>query len=379
MIWRRAISVAAVMATLGGCAMADSTNGPSPRVDGSGRPSIGATTPSAPGPTESTSSIATTPVLTASGASSVVGDGQSWIAFQWQRGQGDAVFLMRPDGTGTHPLLASVSPQTFHPDWSPDGSRIAYEAAGAKADDIWLVDADGSGAQVLVDRSAQCGSSCGDAAYPAWSPDGRSIAFIRFDFAGDVHVGCTLEVIGLADASRRTIYAGPAGTVLDYPRWSGDGRSIVFEATTFPSPSLGRGTATGSTIAVIDAVKPGARPRVLTEPGRFATYPDWNPTRDLIVYSTYDLGEFQATDQPSNLYTIKPDGSGMTALTSYAAAGQRATQPTWTPDGERILFTLVGQNPTFDNPRHAAFIDSGGANLVEVPGSATHPRLRPSP
>jgi Tol biopolymer transport system component len=322
---------------------------------------------------------ATSPAPQASLPSSVVGDGEPWIAFQWQRGQGDAVFLMRPDGTGTHPLLAAISPQTFHPDWSPDGARIAYEAAGAKADDIWIVDADGSGATVLVDRNAECGRSCGDAAYPAWSPDGRSIAFIRFDFAGDVHVGCTLEVIDVADASRRTIYAGPAGTVLDYPRWSGDGRSIVFEATTFPDPSLSLGKATGSTIAVIDAVKPGAKPRVLTEPKRFATYPDWSRAGDLIVYTTYDLGEFQATDQPSNLYTVKPDGSGMTALTSYGAAAERATQPSWTPDGGRILFTLVGQDPTFDNPRHAAFIDAGGANLVKIPGSATHPRLRPSP
>ena len=109
----------------------------------------------------------------------------------------------------------------------------------------------------------------------------------------------------------------------------------------------------------------------------YATYPDWRPGSDEILFSTYDLEEFQATDEPSNLYTIKPDGSGQTALTTFGKAEQRATQPTWTPDGSRIIFTLVGQQAGFDNPRHAAFIERNGSNLVDIGVAATHPRLRP--
>ncbi len=305
--------------------------------------------------------------------------GEAWIAFQWQRGQGDGILLMRPDGSDTHPLFEVSKPETFHPDWSPDGSRIAYEVAGAKADDIWLAGADGSSPTALVDRNAECAKVCGDAAYPAWSPDGRSIAFIRFDFEGEVHQGCVIEVVDVATGTRRVVYEGPAATVLDYPRWSPDGTSIVFESTTFPDANLPVGAATGSIISVVDAVKPGVKPRVLTKPDQFATYPDWNPTGDLIVFSTYDLGEFQATDEPSNLFTVHPDGTTMSPLTSYGPGGQRATQPSWTPDGKRILFTLVGQDPSFDNPRRAAFVDADGSNLQLVPGSATHPRLRPTP
>ncbi len=101
-------------------------------------------------------------------------------------------------------------------------------------------------------------------------------------------------------------------------------------------------------------------------------------TDGLIVFTTYDLGEFQGTDEPSNLYTIRPDGSGLTQLTAFGLGERRATQPTWTPDGERI-FTLVEHAPEFDRPRRAAFIDPSGNGLTILEPSATHSRLRPDP
>jgi Tol biopolymer transport system component len=147
--------------------------------------------------------------------------------------------------------------------------------------------------------------------------------------------------------------------------------------TRYPDTQLNPGTATGSAIAVIDVTGAGAQPVVLTDWSMYATYPDWRPGSDEIVFSTYDLNEFSATDEPSNLYTIKSDGSGLTALTSFGRAEQRATQPTWTPDG-RIIFTLVSNHAGVEDfPRHAAFLDGNGSNLVDIGAAATHPRLRP--
>ena len=126
------------------------------------------------------------------------------------------------------------------------------------------------------------------------------------------------------------------------------------------------------------AQAPKRQPVVLTDWSIYATYPDWRPGSDAIVFSTHDLEEFQATDEPSNVFTMNPDGSGLTALTTFGKAEQRATQPTWTPDGSRIIFTLVGQQAGMDNPRHAAFIDADGSNIVDIGVDATHPRLRRS-
>ena len=62
--------------------------------------------------------------------------------------------------------------KTQVPDWSPDGSKIAY-AAGDPGD-VLAMDADGSDQHTVVGGST-------DDFGPAWSPDGNQIAFIRFD------------------------------------------------------------------------------------------------------------------------------------------------------------------------------------------------------
>ena len=283
---------------------------------------------------------------------------------------------MRPDGSDAHEIATELPGDAFHPDWSPDGKQIALDL-GTDEHAIWIVDADGTNAAAIVQRSTDCAISCGDVALPAWSPDGSKIAFVRFQLGASGLEAAVIEVQDIASGDRRVLYTAPSKTALNYPRWSSDGQSIVFEMTRYPDTQINPGTATGSAIAVIDVTGEGAKPVVLTDWSMYATYPDWRPGSDEILFSTYDLGEFPATDEPSNLYIIKPDGSGQVALTSFGKAEQRATQPTWTPDGSRIIFTLVGQQADFDNPRHAAFLEANGSNVIDIGVVATHPRLRP--
>ena len=304
---------------------------------------------------------------------------EPWIAYQWEDQAGvNGIYLVRPDGTDPHALLPDAKYGIYHPDWSPDGAQIAFDAETDGGNEIWVVNADGTNAAVIVPRSPDCAISCGEVALPAWSPDGSKIAFVRYKLGASGLEAAVIEVQDVASGDRRVLFRAPSKTALDYPRWSSDGRSIVFAMTRYPDTQINPGTATGSAIAVIDVTGEGAKPVVLTDWSMYATYPDWRPGSDEILFSTYDLGEFPATDEPSNLYTIKPDGSGQTALTSFGKAEQRATQPTWTPDGSRIIFTLVGQQAAgLDNPREAAFIERNGSNLVDIGVGATHPRLRP--
>jgi Tol biopolymer transport system component len=305
-----------------------------------------------------------------------VGVDEPWIAYQWVPEHGKGLYLMRPDGSDAHEIATELRGDAFHPDWSPDGARIAFDTAIDDGSEVWVVDADGTNAEAVVQQSTDCAISCGEVAEPAWSPDGSKIAFVRFQVGASGLEAAVIEFQDVASGDRQVVFRAPPMTALDDPRWSPDGQSIVFTMTQYPDTQINPGTATGSAIAVISTAEEDAKPVVLTDWSMFANYPDWRRGSDDIVFSTYGLGEFQATDEPSNLYIIKPDRSGLTRLTTFGRADQRATQPTWTPDGSRIIFTLVGQHAGMDNPRHAAFIDADGSNIVDLGVDATHPRLR---
>jgi Tol biopolymer transport system component len=330
----------------------------------------------ASGPSASSEAPTATSARGASAAPTMVAD-EPWIAYQWEQEGGGGIYLVRPDGTESHAVFSDVNYRTLHPDWSPGGAQIAFDAETSRGNEIWVVDADGTDAAAIVTRSTDCAISCGEVAEPAWSPDRSKLAFVRYQLGASGLEGAVIEVQDIASGDRRVLFRAPLKTALDDQRWSSDGQSIVFTMTRYPDTQINPGTATGSVIAVISVGEEDAKPLVLTDWSMFANYPDWRPGSDEIVFSTYGLGEFQATDEPSNLYTMKRDGSGLTALTSFGRAEQRATQPTWTPDGLRIIFTLVGQDAGFDNPRHAAFLDADGSNLVDTGITATHPRLRP--
>ena len=319
---------------------------------------------------------------TATPAASVHSAAGPWIAYQWAREGGDGIYLMRRDGSDVHPLLASPLPSTYHPSWSPDGKRIAYDTAGPQAQDIWIANPDGSGAKVLVNRSAECTTVCGPVYDPTWTHDGRSIAFVRYDIKGDKYLGGAIEVIDVASRRRRVIYTTPSLAAPENPRWSPDDTSIAFTLTTYPNDLASTDKASSQSIWVLDSIDGRGKARQLTPPHMWASYPGWKPHGDLIVFTTYDIGQhqFQATDEPSNLYTIHADGSGMKRITNYGRAQQRAVEPQWTPDGRSIIFCLLDNHaPPLDGPRHVALINGDGSGLTEILTSeATHPVLQPT-
>ena len=158
-------------------------------------------------------------------------DGEQ-IAFS-ARGPGepgtDDIFVMNADGTRAR-RLAGTSEQDSAPDWSPGGAQIVFESGvnvgNGRRTDLWLADvADGNLTQLR--------SSAGE---PAWSPDGRWIAFTtiaggtldgRFAFA-EVHL-----VRPDGTSERRPLhYPAHLGEYNHFfltPSWSSDSGSIVVE------------------------------------------------------------------------------------------------------------------------------------------------------
>jgi Tol biopolymer transport system component len=316
--------------------------------------------------------------------------GEQWIAYQcWRQcGPGFRIMLVRPDGTGDHWALPSVPGDQLHPDWSPDGMKLTFFDGNA----IWTADVDGANARAVY----TCQAPCHDIDSPAWSPDGRSIAFNRYDDV-DGRAVARIETVDPMTGATRTVLDSPGPAYPFYIRWAPDGRSLVVDLERYLNTLYDTKAETGAAIAVVDlTAKPPTMHR-LTDWPLYATYPDWSPTGDRIVFSTFDLGARDGggvlpdPSQPSDLYTIRPDGSGLTQVThnphgstlvrNGTASGPLSTQPTWAPDGRSIIFVQVDGDtwPGWET----STIRPDGTGFGPAPSSGfhfgTHPRLRPTP
>ena len=119
------------------------------------------------------------------------------------------------------------------PVWSPDGRMIAFTSKRAGNFDVYVVNADGSGQRNLTRSPGYEGG-------PAWSPDGRKIAFAkgsRSCRAGGACIGNTEVFVMNADGSnerRLTRNPGHDGA----PAWSPDGRKIAFASERDGNPEI---------------------------------------------------------------------------------------------------------------------------------------------
>lgn len=130
------------------------------------------------------------------------------------------LYTMRSNGTGLTRLTSARSRESC-PAWSPDGRRIAFSVGGGNNADIAVMRANGTHRHLLT-RAA------GADYCPQWSPDGRWLVFTsaRNRKDGARH---NWEVYSMrADGSQETRLSNNAGE--DYAStWSPDGTTILFE------------------------------------------------------------------------------------------------------------------------------------------------------
>jgi TolB protein len=147
------------------------------------------------------------------------------------------------------PASAAVSSET--PVWSPDGTRLAFSAGPALKHQIYVIDADGSGARRLTAGEQN--------RWPAWSPDGRSIVFMSDrDGQGELY---TMNTEG---SSQRRLTHTPVHEFA--PVWSPKG-DVVAYLTEMPGGKqrLMRMRPDGTDVRQLDGDhlaygKPGMRP-----------------------------------------------------------------------------------------------------------------------
>ncbi len=258
------------------------------------------------------------------------------------------LFVINPDGTGirqlTHPQDGT---EDSFPDWSPNGKQIVFQSQPPTgAFSIWTIHADGSHLRRLS-RPCPAGGSppaCSDDSWAAWSPDGKHIALARISGAlrpkgvpiNDATAFYRDELI-ITDENgrhpRTLVWRGPWRGDPKAPAWSPDGKRIVFVGTYMNSPTNGSGCECRA-LYVINTDGSGLR-RITPPSIRPGGRPDWSPDGRTILFRTHPGDD--TTGLGANLYTIRPDGTGLRQLT-HAPSYDRVLDGGYSPDGTSIVF-----------------------------------------
>lgn len=189
-------------------------------------------------------------------------DGQS-IAFVSDRRGPFELYVMRADGTGQRRIAGGDRQGgTFSPAFSPDGRLIAFSSTLRTPEnpELYVIRPDGTGLRRLT-RTGGGVHELGDDGFPAWSPDGRHIAFSsNRSGSGDVW-------LMRADGSGQRHLTGFPRTDEWAPAFSPNGSLIAFQSL----DGLGR-----SQLYVVRPDGTGVR-----RLGIAGTAPSWRPNADL--------------------------------------------------------------------------------------------------
>lgn len=125
-----------------------------------------------------------------------------------------AIWVMDPDGNN----LKKLTEHAMSPTWSPDDRKIAFASNRAGKFQIFAMNSDGSNVRRLTEDRGEDSS-------PAWAPDGAAIVFVS-DREGE-HPALFLMA---ADGSQQQRLVFSKRQDFCFPAWSLDGRTIAFSA-----------------------------------------------------------------------------------------------------------------------------------------------------
>lgn len=334
MFIKRTVFVAAIILVSVTACFVPSNVVETPRVENTRVPSATATLQ-----IEKTAAPSATAALTTSAIPTRAAQIQTGaLAFASDRDNAAGIYLTTLDGTISR--LTREKYDASHPAWSPDGKMIAFDARVNGREELFVMNADGSNVRQLTQQQ-------GDNFYPTWSPDSQQIA------VASNREGMYQIYLMRADGSDvRRLKTEEVRA--EKPAWSPDGAEIAY--------MLQMG---GNVDIYATRVDGSATRRLTAHPGSDFN-PAWSPDGKQIAFNSSRAGEHE-------IFLMDADGKNVEQLTNARGWSEK---PAWSPDGAHIAFYS-----NRDGNAEVYVMDAGGANvqrLTNATGFDGQPTWRPN-
>lgn len=233
------------------------------------------------------------------------------LALPSSRGDLESIYTVSADGTDLRRLTHNGNAGT--PAWSPDGRTIAFVSDASNfTDDVYLMNTDGSDQRQLTRSNDHPGATD-----PAWSPDSQKIAFIDENHALDVmrSDGSQGELVNSPPAT------SPLPSEDSSPAWSPDGRTIAFAQK-----------KANRSLQIYLANADGSGKHQLTQQ-RLNAFPSWSPDGRRVLSSHLQRKKHRS-DFSVELYVMNANGTHQQRLTRG-----KDDIGYWAPNGRQIAIS----------------------------------------
>jgi Tol biopolymer transport system component len=295
------------------------------------------------------------------------------------------LYIANADGTSEHGLTPPGT-LNYNPAWSPKGDWIAFTSERDGSANLYRMHPDGSGLEKLTDNPAFDDQA-------AFSPNESEIVFVSTRAAGFAN----LWILDLATLNTRPLTSGQGGDFR--PAWSPDGKWIAFSSDRQSDASPAKGRWERLHLVDIFVVHPdGTGLKRISQHGGFCGTPKWTrDSRSVIAYCMSAQETWSnrsgSGDGDDKLVKIDIDTSAVTPVAAGAGvklapsvlpsgiaylrrdksayglfyadgskgpAGADIRFPSWSPDGKQVAYSrfinkrsvapvkLWSRDPSFD-------------------------------